>query len=116
MTRPPPFCRSIVYQAIDRATKAKQSWRRARSETGSTLHKIVPMVGQAWMPWDASRGNKLDLLETTRFIIGHCHMGAFVVQWHIEECAICPWCGNDSMRECILWECRGLSHELQTFL
>ena len=68
------------------------------------------------MPQDASRGNKLDLLETTRFITGHCHVGAFDVPWHVEEWAICPWCGDDFTREHILCECRCLSHERRAFL
>ena len=68
------------------------------------------------MPWDTSRGDKLDLLEIARFIPSHCHVGAFAVPWHVEEWAICPWCGDDFMREYILWECRGLSHEWQAFL
>ena len=80
-----PFHRRIIYEGIDRAIKAEWSRRWAAFETGSALHEIVPKVGQAWMPRDASRGNKLDLLETTRFIRGHRHVGVFAVPWHIEE-------------------------------
>ena len=83
---------------------------------GSTLRKIVLMVGQAWMPQDASRGNTLDLLETTRFIMGHCHVGAFAIPRHVEKWAICFWCGDDFMWEHILWQCRGPSHERRVFL
>ena len=68
------------------------------------------------MLWDASRGSRLDLLETARFITGHCHVGEFTVPWHVDEWAICPWCGDDFTREHILWECWGLSHERRAFL
>ena len=111
-----PFRRRIIYEGIDRAIKAEWSRRWAASETGSALHEIVTTVGQAWMPRDASRGSRLDLLETARFITGHCHVGAFAVPWHVDEWAICPWCGDDFTREHILWECRGLSHERRAFL
>ena len=99
---PIPFHCMIIYEGIDRAIKAEWSRRWAVSETGSTLYEIVPMVGQAWMPRDASRGNRLDLLETARFIMGHCHVGAFAIPWHLEEWAICPWCDDDFTREHIL--------------
>ena len=35
---------------------------------------------------------------------------------HIEEWAICPWCGDDFTREHILWECRGLSYKRRAYL
>ena len=73
-------------------------------------------VEQAWLPRDASRGSRFDLLETARFITGHCHVGAFAVPWHADEWAICPWCGDDFTREHILWKCRGLSHERRALL
>ena len=111
-----PFRHRIIYEGIDRAIKAEWSRKWAVSETGSALREIVTMVGQTWMPRDASRGSRLDLLETARFITGHCHVGAFTVPWHIDEWAICPWCGDDFTREHILWECRALSHERRAFL
>ena len=111
-----PFRRKIMYDGIHRAIKAEWSQSWAESETGSALRKIVPTVGQALMPQDAKRGNRLDLLETARFITGHCHVGAFAVPWHIKEWAICPWCGDDFNTEYILWECRGLSYERRAFL
>ena len=61
-------------------------------------------------------GNRLDLLVTARFIIGHCHVGAFALPWHTEEWVMCPWCGDDFTREHLLWECRGLSQERRVFL
>ena len=113
---PMPVCRKIIYQGIDRTLKAEWNRRWAASETGSALREIVPMVGQVWMPRDASGETKLDLLETARFITGHCHVGAFAIAWHVEEWAICPWCGDNFTREHIRWECRGLSHERRVFL
>ena len=111
-----PFRRRIIYEGIDRAIKAEWSRRWAASETGSALREIVTTVGQAWTPRDTSTGSRLDLLERARFITGHCHVGAFAVPWHVDEWAICPWCGDDFTREHILWECRGLSHERRAFL
>ena len=81
------------------AIKAERSRRWAASETGSTLQEIVLTVGQPWMPQDVSRGNRLHLLETTRFIMGHCHVGDFAVPWSVEEWAIYPWCSDDFRRE-----------------
>ena len=111
-----PFRRRIIYEGINRAIKAEWSQRWAASETGSALCEIVTTVGQAWMHRDASRGSRRDLLETARFITGHCHVGAFAIPWHVDEWAIYPWCGGDFTREHILRECWGLSHERRAFL
>ena len=108
--------RSIVYQGIDRALRAEWSRRWTASETGSALREVLPMVGKAWRPMDTGERNRLDLLETARFITGHCHVGAFALPWHTEEWVMCPWCGDDFTREHLLWECRGLSQERRVFL
>ena len=108
--------RSLIYQGIDRALRAEWQRRWTASETGSALREIIPTVGVAWTPMDIGGGNRLDLLETTRFITGHCHVGAFALPWHTEEWVMCPWCGDDFTREHLLWECRGLSQERRVFL
>ena len=58
----------------------------------------------------------MDLIETSRFAMGHCHVGDFAVSWHMEEWVICPWCGDHFTREHIIWKCRGLSVERRVIL
>ena len=86
------------------------------SETRSALREVLPEVGEVWRTRDAESRSRIDLLWTTRFLMGHCHVGAFALPWDVDEWVACPWCGDDFTRDHFLWDCRGLSQEWQRLL
>ena len=83
---------------------------------GAGLREVVPIVGEVWTTLDVVQGQRADLLWAARFLIGHCHVGAFALPWHDDEWVACPWCGDDFTRDHMIWECRGLSHERRSLL
>ena len=62
--------------------------------TGAALRKAILVVGHEWRPEDAGLGDCLDLTMAICFLVGHCHLGSFRVQWDQDEWEPCPLCGE----------------------
>lgn len=51
--------------------------------------------------------SKIDLLWMARFLIGHCHVGAFALPWDTDRGVKCTWFGDAFIGYHLLWDCRG---------
>ena len=57
----------------------------------------MPEVGEVWRTRDAESGSRIDFLWTSRFLTGHCHVGAFALPWAVDEWVGVPGVGPISL-------------------
>ena len=111
-----PIHHQYIHRARDRALRAELSRRWTSSKTGRALKDGFRRFGEAWTMLDAARGSRSTTLIVARFLVGHCHIGTFCIPWDLDECVVCPWCGDAFTHDHFIWLCRGMSQEKRVLL
>ena len=105
----------LVLDHIDIALRAEWRQRWHAADTGRFLHDLFEDAGEAWMPEDIARCHRPELVQVTRFMTGHCHLGNSCLpqEDHSEDC---PLCGEPYSRVHFLTECEALVDLLSQWL